>query len=333
MLHHPIGTTGLRVAALGFGGSALGGGVFGPVDQQQATRAVHAALDLGVDLFDTAPFYGETRAESALGRALAGVPRDRYVLATKVGRYGNDVFDFSAARVIASVDESLARLGCGHIDLIQCHDIEFAPSGQICAETLPALERLRAQGKVRAIGITGLPLAAVREVLAQTRVDCVLSYCHHTLADTTLADALPWLRAEGAAVINASPLGMGLLSDAGPPPWHPAPSLVKDACARAATLCRARGGSIGTLALQVSAGLDGVASTLVGVRSSAEIAANVRALSQPIDQELLTAVRAILAPIQGMSWSSGRYDAPPLSEPPDRRAAALPNARAEEIQA
>jgi L-galactose dehydrogenase len=260
MRYRQLGASGLMLSTVGFGASALGG-VFGTVDQDAATRAVRTALDLGVTFFDTAPFYGDTLSELALGRALSGVARDRYVLATKVGRYGAEVFDFSAARIAASVDESLIRLGVGHLDLVQCHDIEFAPPERIVEEALPALERLRAQGKVRAIGITGLPLAAFRAVLAHARVDSVLSYCHYTLADTTLADELPWLRAQGVGVINASPLAMGLLSDAGGPAWHPAPAAIRDACVGAAAHCRARGTELAKLALQFACALDGVAST------------------------------------------------------------------------
>jgi L-galactose dehydrogenase len=112
-----------------------------------------------------------------LGKALRDVERSRYVLATKVGRYGADAFDFSAKRVVRSVDESLARLGCGHIDLIQCHDIEFGDLDQVVEETIPALTDLVRTGKVRFVGITGYPLSALRHVADGTQVDTVLSYC------------------------------------------------------------------------------------------------------------------------------------------------------------
>src|SRR3982750_493397 len=116
--------TDLRLSRIGFGAAPLGG-VYGEIDVDAGIRAVHAALDLGVNVVDVAPYYGGTRAETVLGKALAGVDRDSYVLATKVGRYGLDDFDFSAARVRRSVDESLARLGVDHLDLVQAHDIEF----------------------------------------------------------------------------------------------------------------------------------------------------------------------------------------------------------------
>lgn len=300
----PLGSTGLTVPILGFGAATLGG-AYGPVDEADAPRAVRAAIDLGVDFFDTSPFYGKTRSETILGRCLAGIPRERYVLATKVGRYGNRDFDFSAARVVASVDESLARLGCGHLDLVQCHDIEFWPLQRIVDETLPALVRLREVGKVRAIGITGYPLRIFRTVLAQARVDTVLSYCRYALTDTALAAELPWLRAQGVGVINASPLGMGLLTEHGPPAWHPADADLRAACRRAWEHCRARGADLSGLALRFALANADVASTFVGISSEAELRANLMAAEQPLDHALLAEVQAILAPVRDRTWPSG----------------------------
>jgi len=154
MIYRTLGNTGLSVSALSYGASPLGS-VFRDVDEAEGIRTVHTALDLGINFIDVSPYYGLTRAEEVLGRALATVPRDRYILATKVGRYAKDSFDFSAQRVTASVDESLRRLGVETIDLIQCHDIEFGSLDQVVEETIPALRRLRDSGKVRFIGITG----------------------------------------------------------------------------------------------------------------------------------------------------------------------------------
>jgi len=114
MEYRPLGNTGLRVSVLGFGASPLGG-VFRAIDEKDGVTAVRTALDLGVNLIDVSPYYGATRAETVLGRALHGVDRDSYVLATKVGRYGEHAFDFSAARVLASVEESLTQLGVDHL--------------------------------------------------------------------------------------------------------------------------------------------------------------------------------------------------------------------------
>ena len=302
-----LGSTGLTVPILGFGAATLGG-AYGPVDEADAPRAVRAAIDLGIDFFDTSPFYGKTRSESILGKCLSGIARDRYVLATKVGRYGNREFDFTAARITASVDESLSRLDCGHIDMIQCHDIEFWPLQRIIDETLPALIKLRDAGKVRAIGITGYPLKIFRTVLAQATVDTVLSYCRYSLADNALAAELPWLHAQGVGVISASPLSMGLLTGNGPPSWHPADAELRALSRRAWEHCRDRGTDLADLALRFALANPDVASTFVGISSEAELRANVASAEQPLDHVLLTEVQAILAPVQGRAWSSGMLE-------------------------
>ena len=100
-----------------------------------------------------------------LGICLQRLPRDQIVVATKVGRYGNGVFDFSAERIATSIKESLSRLQLEYVDLLQCHDIEFGSLDQIVEETLPAMVKLKEQGVVRKIGITGLPLKIYKYIL------------------------------------------------------------------------------------------------------------------------------------------------------------------------
>uniref|UniRef100_N1QWA7 Putative oxidoreductase yajO n=1 Tax=Aegilops tauschii TaxID=37682 RepID=N1QWA7_AEGTA len=178
-----------------------------------------------------ARYYGGTVSESVLGDCLrfSGVPRDSFVGATKCGRY-KEGFDFSATRVTRSIDESLARLGLDYVDILHCHDIEFTSLDQIVNETIPALQKIKESGKARFIGITGLPLSIFTYVLDRVppgSVDLVLSYCHYGINDTALVDLLPYLKSKGVGVISASPLAMGLLTDNGPPEWHPAPEELK----------------------------------------------------------------------------------------------------------
>ena len=141
MQYRPLGNTGLSLPALSFGASSLGA-EFRQVDLQEALKSVHTALDLGMNFIDTSPFYGRGMSEVLLGVALRGIPRDRYILGTKLGRYDKSHFDFSAKRVAESVDVSLHRLGTDHLDIILCHDIEFVQMQQIVDETLPALRQL-----------------------------------------------------------------------------------------------------------------------------------------------------------------------------------------------
>ncbi|MDG9675971.1 aldo/keto reductase [Micromonospora sp. DH14] len=305
MQYRPLGRTGLNVSMLGYGASPLGG-VFGEIDEREGTRAVRTALDLGVNIIDVSPYYGATVAETVLGRALRGVDRESYVLASKVGRYGESTFDFSATRVTASVEESLTRLGTDHLDLIQCHDIEFGDLDQIIDETLPALAELRAAGKVRFLGITGYPLAALTRVAATVPVDTVLSYCRYTLLDRALAAVVPDLAASGTAVMNASPLAMGLLSRRGAPAWHPASPAVRQAAAAAAELCARHGVDIAQVALRFAAAPMEFATTFVGSASADNMARNVRWALSETDPELLQDIEKLLAPVLNHSWPSGR---------------------------
>ncbi len=300
-----LGKTGLRVSALGFGGSPLGG-VFGAVDEATCRNTVRAALDLGINFLDTAPYYGNTVAETMLGKALRGIERSRFVLATKVGRYGLDAFDFSAARVTRSIEESLERLGLETIDLIQVHDVEFGSLEQIAEETLPALAQACAAGKARFIGVSGLPLATLDALAARPEVACLQSYSHGTLYDTTLCHWLARWEPLHLGSINSAPLGMGLLTEQGPPAWHPAPPALKEACRTAAALCRAHGVRLPQLALHHSAHLPGVHTTVVGLSSPAEVQTNLRAYQTAPDPELLARVHALLSPVKDMTWPSGR---------------------------
>jgi L-galactose dehydrogenase len=305
MLYRPLGNTGLNVSILSYGASSLGG-VFRRIDENEGIRAVHHAIDVGINFIDVSPYYGLTRAETVLGRALREIGRERYYLATKVGRYGDSEFDFSARRVTASVDESLLRLNVEYVDLIQCHDIEYGNLDQVVSETIPALRALRDAGKVRFIGVTGLPLRIFGYVLDNAEVDTILSYCHYCLNDTSLETLLPRLREKGVGVVNASPLGMGLLTNRGVPAWHPAPGEIRDACARAAAFCRSKDLDIARLAVQFSTANPEIATTLVGTASLENLARNVRWLSDPPDPEMLAAVLRILEPVHNRTWPSGR---------------------------
>ena len=318
MEYRPLGKTGMRVSALSFGASSLGG-VFHDVDERDAIRTVRTALDLGINFIDVSPFYGLTKAETVLGRALAAVPRERYFLATKCGRYGAEDFDFSAERVTRSVDESLARLGVDYLDIIQVHDMEFGDIRQIVGETIPALLKVKERGKARFIGITGLPLVMFVRVVEQFpagTVDTILSYCHYELNDISLLGVLPAMEQRGIGVISASPLGMGLLSVRGTPKWHPAQDEVKERCRQAAEHCRAKGSSIIKLAVQYSLSEPRVATTLVGTASPENIGSNVVWAGEPIDEQLLEEVLKILKPIHNATWQQGRPENNELALPP-----------------
>jgi L-galactose dehydrogenase len=305
MEYRSLGTTDLTVSVLGYGASPLGG-VFDDVDEPAAIRSVRESFARGVNFVDVSPYYGITRAETVLGRALSGVPRGDYVLATKVGRYGDDEFDYSAARVRASVDESLRRLSVDHVDLIQCHDVEFVSLDQVVDETIPALRALVDKGKARYVGITGYSLKALEYVSARAKVDTILTYCRYNLQDRSFADWLPTFQSRDVGIVNASVLAMGALTTRGAPSWHPASAVLLETCARAAQLCRDRGSDIAKLALQYALRLPGVASTLVGSARSENMACNIAWAEEDIDVDLLAEVERVLAPVRNVGWPVGR---------------------------
>lgn len=309
MEYREIGRTGMKVSALSFGASSLGS-VFRETKDSEAIAAVHTAVDLGMNFIDVSPYYGHYKAETVLGKALREIPRDKYFLSTKVGRYGKDgvnTWDYSARRATESVYESMERLGVDYIDLINVHDIEFADLRQVVDETLPALVALRDKGVVGHVGITDLQLENLQWVIdhvAPGTVESILNFCHFTLNDDKLLDYLDYFEQCGIGVINASPLSMGLLSRRGVPAWHPAPKRLVDACRRAVEYCDAKGYPIEKLAMQYSLSEPRIATTLFSSANPANVAKNIAFVSEQPDWELIGEVKRIIGDQQRVSWAN-----------------------------
>ena len=305
MERRPLGRTGLTLPLLSFGASSLGR-EFRRVDLKEALQAVYAALDSGLDYIDTSPYYGRGMSEVLLGVALADVPRDSYLLGTKLGRYAPQHFDFSAKRVAESVDVSLERLQTDHIDIMFCHDIEFVEMQQIVDETLPALRKQQELGKVRFIGVSGYPMKMFRFILDQTDLDVVLSYNHFTLQNTMFADLAPYLQQKGVGIINAAPFSARLLSNSPLPAWHKATPEVREICRKASEHCTKQGSDIAKLALQFSVANPDMTTCVTGSANPERIREWARWVEQPIDAQLLQEVQEILRPIHNWSYIEGR---------------------------
>ncbi|MBR0224053.1 MAG: aldo/keto reductase [Bacteroidales bacterium] len=309
MEYRELGKTGLRVSALSFGASSLGG-VFHTIKESEAIEAVHTAVDGGINFIDVSPYYGHYKAETVLGKALKDIPRDKYYLSTKVGRYGKDgvnTWDYSARRAVESVYESMERLGIDHIDLINVHDIEFADLNQVAAETLPALVELREKGIVGHVGITDLQpenLQWVIEHVPAGTVESILCFCHYCLNDDLLTEYFDWFEERGIGIINASPLSMGLLSSRGVPPWHPADRRLVEACARAAAHCSAKGYPIEKLAVQYSVSNRRIATTLFSSANPDNVKKNIENIQTPPDPELVREVRNIIGDQMRVRWKN-----------------------------
>lgn len=305
MEYRILGKTGLKVSVLSLGAASLGS-VYRKIKESEGLRTVHLAMDLGINFIDVSPYYGLTLAETVLGKALKEIPRDKYYLATKVGRYGEDKFDFSAKRITDSVDESLRRLNVEYIDVIQCHDIEFVSLDQIVNESLPALRKVQKQGKVGFVGITCLPMKAFRYVLERAEVDTILSYCRYALNNTELEGLIPLLEEKGVGIISASALSMGLLTQRGIPDWHPADGELRAICAKATEHCNSKGVDISQVAMQFALANSRIHTTLVGTANPENLKKNVKWMETPIDQQLQAEVLEILKPIHNKTWIEGR---------------------------
>ncbi len=296
-----VGTTDVRVSALSLGTAPLGN-LFSKVPEDEAAATVRRALELGLSYVDTAPFYGHGIAERRTGAALAGVPRDSFVLSTKIGRLirpatdadtgdfavtgdTTPVFDFSADGVRRSLEESLERLGLDRIDIVYIHDPDDHVE-QALAEAYPALDRLRSEGVVSAIGVgmnvADIPARFVRE----TDIDCVLLAGRYTLLDQSgLTELLPLCVERSVSVVIGGVYNSGILADPRPGArydYRPAAPEVVDRARRLDAVCRRHGVALTAAALQFPLRHPAVASVLTGVRSVTELEENVGAMTAPV---------------------------------------------------
>ncbi len=299
-----LGNTGMDLSVLSFGASSLGQ-EFRAVDLDEALRSVRVALDSGMNFIDTSPYYGRGMSEVLLGTALKDVPRDQYYLGTKLGRYDAAHFDFSAKRVVESVDISLHRMGVEYLDICLCHDIEFVDRQQIVDETIPQLREIQQAGKVRFIGISGYPMNNFRFILEQTDLDVVLSYNHYTLQNTMFADQVSYLQKKQVGIMNAAPFSARLLTNAPLPPWHKATPEVREICQAAAQHCQAAGVDIAQLAVQFSVAHPDMTTCVTGSANPARVAQWVQWIDDPIDETLLAEVQAILQPVHNWFYQEG----------------------------
>ncbi|CDA92912.1 oxidoreductase aldo/keto reductase family protein [Prevotella sp. CAG:1320] len=309
MKYYEIGKTGMKVSALSFGASSLGG-VFHEINENRALDAVYTAVDNGMNFIDVSPYYGHYKAETVLGKALPNIDRGKYYLSTKVGRYGKDgvnTWDYSARRAKESVYESLERLHIDYIDLINVHDVEFSDLNQVINETLPALCELREEGVVKHVGITDLQpenLQFIIDRVPQGTVESVLCFCHYCLNDDMLIDYFDYFENKGIGIINASPFAMGLLSKRGVPDWHPAPKALVEACQKATEHCEAKGYPIEKLAIQYAISNPRIATTLFSSANPDNVKKNIQYVEEPIDWQLVKEVQDIIGDQKRARWAN-----------------------------
>jgi len=300
----------MKVSRLSFGASSLAG-VFRTVDEDEAIRAVHIALECGINYFDVAPAYGGTIAETVLGKALRGVPRDRYYLSTKVGKYtkpgsyGEDTLDYSRTRIRESLNESAARLGTDYFDLIHIHDIEYQGRQHAewaMTEGYESVLELKREERVGGVSFGIYPIDLWVRIFSSLDVDAGLVHNHYCLNDTRVTELLPLAESKRIGIINGSPFGSALLTDRGPAAWHPASAEDRAVFKAAADFCRKQGTSIAKLALQFASQNPRLPTTLFSSASPESVQRNVEWHEAPCDLELVARVQKVLAPVHDKQW-------------------------------
>jgi D-threo-aldose 1-dehydrogenase len=310
-----LGRSQLNVTELSLGGSAIGN-LFTEVDDQAAAAAIDAAWDGGIRTFDTAPHYGLGLSERRLGDALRQRRRPEYVISTKVGRllqpaqppYGPDaegfavpaaqvrVFDFSADGVRRSLEASLRRLGLDRIDVALIHDPDDHGE-QALREAYPALERLRAEGSVRAIGVGMNQAEMLTRFVADTDIDVVLIAGRFTLLDQSAADTLlPAALERGIAVIVGGVFNSGLLAAPAAGArfdYQVAPAALLTRARKLEALCAEFGVPLRAAAARFPLRHPAVASVLIGARSAAEVTDAIRLRDADIPAALWDALATI----------------------------------------
>ncbi|WP_432098009.1 aldo/keto reductase [Streptomyces sp. WAC 04229] len=309
-----LGGGGVQVTALGLGAAAIGG-LYEDVGEDEAAATVEAAWDVGIRYFDTAPHYGLGLSERRLGAALRTRPREEFVLSTKVGRVlephdggGDDRangfavpathrrrWDFSADGVRRSLEDSLTRLGLDRVDLVLLHDPDDHGE-QAFREAYPALEELRSQGVVRAIGAGMNQSRMLTRFLTDTDVDAVLCAGRYTLLEQgALETLLPAASAAGKSVIVGGVFNSGLLADPAPGATYDyaaAPAHLLERAVGMRAVVEAHGLPLRAAALRFPFGHPAVASVLVGARSAAQVVDAVAQVRGPAPRAVWDDLRA-----------------------------------------
>jgi D-threo-aldose 1-dehydrogenase len=320
-----LGRSGLRVTRLGFGAAPIGG-LYTAVDDADARATVDRAWELGIRTFDVAPLYGYGAAERRLGSALAGRPRDEFVLSTKVGRLvrrsdaitptddvdpqamdGRQdafyvrseplrmVFDFSADGVRRSIEESLARLGLDRIDIALIHDPDTHWAAAI-DDAFPALARLRGDGVVRAIGVGMNQSAMLARFAREGDFDVFLLAGRYTLLDQdALGELLPLCVERDIAVLAGGAMNSGILADPTPGgrfDYQPAPPAIVERARRLGAICARHGVPLRAAAVQFPLAHPAIRSLIAGVRRIDHLDEYPELMAHPIPADLWSELRA-----------------------------------------
>lgn len=297
MKRRRLGKTDIDLPIVSFGASSLGH-AFSHVSAETGMKAVHTALEHGINHIDTSAFYGRGVSEVMLGIALGEVPRDQYTISTKLGRYDEDKFDFRPERVAESVDHSLFRLRVDELDIVFLHDVEFTNYRQSIEQALPALIKEKEKGKVRYIGIAGYPFQPLLYTLEYYDIDVTLNYNHYTLQNRRLvSEMVGVLNEHGVGILNAAPFAQRLLTHTELPEWHPADELMRETCRKAIEHCQSKGVDPAKLCVQFSTHCEDLPTCVMGTGNPENVKKWARWLEEPYESEIIEEVEQILSPV------------------------------------
>jgi D-threo-aldose 1-dehydrogenase len=308
-----LGRTDLHLTVLGLGCASVGS-MYGFVNEEEGTATIRETYEIGVRYFDVAPLYGHGSAERRVGEGLRDAPRDSFVLSSKVGRllvpdesgggrirHFHDrepyraVFDFSRDGVLRSIEESLERLQMDAIDILFIHDPQSA-IGDALDHAYPALDQLRSEGVVKAIG-AGIDFSEVCRMLALfADFDCFLLASRYTLLEQApLVEFLPLCERRNIGVVVGGIFNTGILATGAVEGAYydhrPAPPEIVQRVQALERICDAFNVPIAAAALQFPLAHPAVTSVIPGARSAKRIAANANLMRTPIPESFWSALK------------------------------------------
>ncbi len=289
-LHNPVGQTSLSVTAIGLGTAPLGV-FFANVSEKQAIETVEYALQNGVTFLDTAPWYDAHLVETRVGMALKGVPRDSYVLATKVGRYfdadNKPHLDFSRDGIQRSIEGSLQRLGVDRVDILHLHAPEGEHHYRIAVdEGYPLLAEMRQQGVIKAIGVGENYWEPLVDWARDAACDCFLLAGRYTLLEQDALNALNQFHQQRISIFGAGIYNTGILAkgaDAGA--WYQyksAPPEILDKVRRIEAICQQHGVSLQSAAVQFVNAHPAITALIIGAESPQQLQESITAYTESI---------------------------------------------------
>ena len=290
----------ISIGTSGFGND------YGKMSYGHCKQIIDKALINRINYIDTSPYYGNGLAEEMVGKCLANVARNRYIISTKAGRKSKREYSYRYYDIANSVMNSLKKLNCGYIDIVFINDIEFSDNlDVILNESIPALIYLRNKGYLKYIGLSGMFLDKMDYVIKRTtHINYVMSSCNYTLINDTLNQYTPGWNSSNIQVILGGVTAKGLLTKRGPTWDHPAPKIIKDVCKKMNEFCNDNHINITEKAFYFSLGYKRFATILVGVNSASELEDYIEWTDKQFcnNKTFINTLTEMAKPIKNIDW-------------------------------